>query len=162
MNKPLTDAVVVQPPASVASTATTTAMFDCRGYDYLLVDVLSGTQATTDPAITTVTFKEADNTSATSFSSIVAFTGAAATSTTAGFVIPAVTVTGFGAVLQFQMDLRRRKRYIQLNMTPGTTLVLAAIAKLQRAEVAALTAAQKSITNTGASNATGCALVVNG
>ena len=159
MNEMQLEGRSVQPPASVASTATTTMTFDTVGYDYLVVDVLSGTQTTTDPAITTITFKEADNTSATSFAAIVALTGATATSTSAGFVIPAVTVTGVGAGLQFQIDLRKRKRYIMLNMTPGTTLVIGAVAQLGRAEQSPLTAAQKSVTNLGASNATGCSVI---
>jgi hypothetical protein len=162
MNKALNDARVVQPPASVASTATTSCMFDTVGYDYAIIDVLSGTQSTTDAAITTITLKEADDTNATSFSAITAFTGGTATSTSVGFVIPAVTVTGLGAGIQLQVDLRKRKRYLLLNCTPGTTLVMAADIQLSRAEQSRLTAAQKSVTNKSATNVTGVAVIAAG
>jgi short-subunit dehydrogenase involved in D-alanine esterification of teichoic acids len=162
MNEQLISARVLQPPASVASSATTTCMFDTIGYDYAVIDVLSGTQSTTDAAITTITLKESDDTVATNFAAIVAFTGAASTSTSAGFAIPAVTVTGNGAGIQLQVDLRKRKRYLQLNCTPGTTLVMGAVVELGRAEQAALTAAQKSVTNKSATNVTGCAVIANG
>jgi hypothetical protein len=162
MNDQQTTARVLQPPASVASSATTTCQFDTIGYDYAVIDILSGTQTTTDPAITTITLKESDDTVATNFAAIVAFTGAAATSTSAGFAIPAVTVTGLGAGIQMQVDLRKRKRYLQLNMTPGTTLVMAAQVELGRAEQSPLTAAQKSVSNKAATNVTGVAVIANG
>ena len=162
MNEALSNAFVVQPPASVASTATTTCQFDTIGYDYAVINILSGTQATTDAAITTITLKESDDTTATNFTAITAFTGAAATSTSAGFAIPAVTVTGVGAGVQLQIDLRKRKRYLQLNMTPGTTLVMGAVVELSRGEQAALTAAQKSVQNKSATNVTAIAVIANG
>lgn len=163
MNEALHHALVVQPPASVASTATTTMTFDTIGYDYAIVNVLSGTQATTDPALTTVKFLENDtNTNASNMVAIVPLTGGTATSTSAGFVIPAVTVTGVGAGIQFQIDLRKRKRYMQLNITPGTTVVLGAVVQLCRAEQAPLTAAQKSANlNMSATSAVGCAAIVS-
>lgn len=164
MNEALNHALVVQAPVSVASTATTTCQFDSLGYDYAIVDVLCGTQATTDPAITTLKFLESDtNTNASNMAAIVALTGAAATSTSAGFAIPAVTVTGLaGTVAQFQIDLRKRKRYIQMNITPGTTLVIGALVRLCRGEIAPLTAAQKSANlNMAATTVVGCATIVN-
>lgn len=164
MNEALHHALVVQPPASVASTATTTMTFDTIGYDYAIVDVFCGTQATTDPAITTLKFLENDtNTNASNMAAIVALTGAAATSTSAGFAIPAVTVTGLaGTVAEFQIDLRKRKRFMQVNITPGTTLVLGAAVRLCRGEVAALTAAQKSANlNMSSTAVVGCATIVN-
>jgi hypothetical protein len=161
MNEAQLNAVVVQPPASVASTATTTMTWDCLGYDYATVRVLSGTQATTDPAITTVKFLENDtNTNASNMVAIVPLTGGTATSTSAGFVIPAVTVTGVGAGIEFQIDLRKRKRYMQLNITPGTTLVVGAIVTLSRAGIPPLTAAAKSEPNMSSTNVTGIAALV--
>lgn len=162
MNEALLEARVVQPPASVASSATTSCMFDTIGYDYAVIDILSGTQATTDAAITTINLKESDDTVATNFAAVVALTGGTATSTSAGFVIPAATATGNGGGVQLQIDLRKRKRYLLLNMTPGTTLVMGAVVHLSRAEQAALTAAQKSVTNKSATNVVGVAVIANG
>lgn len=162
MNEALLEARVVQPPASVASSATTSCMFDTIGFDYAVIDILSGTQATTDAAITTINLKESDDTVATNFAAVVALTGGTATSTSAGFVIPAATATGVGGGVQLQIDLRKRKRYLLLNVTPGTTLVLGAVVHLSRAEQAALTAAQKSVTNKSATNSVSVAVIANG
>lgn len=162
MNDALNSARVIQPPASVASTATTTCLFDTVGFDYAIIDILSGTQSTTDAAITTIRVYEADtDTNTSSFSAVVALTGGTATGSTVGFVIPAVTVTGLGGGIQLQIDLRKRKRYLRLNMTPGTTLVMGAVVELSRAEQARLTAARKSVLNYGSTASVGVATVVN-
>lgn len=162
MNDALNSARVIQPPASVASTATTTCLFDTVGFDYAIIDILSGTQSTTDAAITTIRVYEADtDTNTSSFSAVVALTGGTATGSTVGFVIPAVTVTGLGGGIQLQIDLRKRKRYLRLNMTPGTTLVMGAVVELSRAEQARLTAARKSVLNHGSTASVGVATIVN-
>ena len=161
MNEHQLTKTVVQPPASVASTATTTMTFDTIGWDFAVVDVFCGTQTTTDPAITTLKFLENDtNTNASNMVAITALTGGTAGNTSGNFVIPAVTVTGVGAAIQFQIDLRKRKRYMQLNITPGTTEVVGAVVKLSRGEISALTAAQKSGINMSATNVVGCAAIV--
>ena len=159
MNESLIAGRVIMPPASVASTATATLNFDTLGYDYLVADFTYGTQATTDAALTTLKWSEGDTTS--SYADIVAFTGGTATSTTVGYVIPAVTVTGLGGGIQFQMDLRKRKRYLKLSFTPGTTVVAACVVNAGRSEIAKITAADKSISNISATNAA-VNLLVNG
>lgn len=162
MNEALNSASVVQPPASVASTATTTCTFDTvkNGvkYDYAIVRVFSGTQATTDPALTVLKLTESDD--ATTYSAITALTGGTAGNTSGFFVIPAATVSGVGAGIEIQIDLRKRKRYLKLNITPGTTLVLGAHVELTRGKEAPLTAAQKSVSNSAATSVTGVATLV--
>jgi len=162
MNELTLSSSVVQPPASVASTATTTMTFDTLGFDFALVNVLLGTFTTTDPTLTTLKFTESDDTVLTNFAAITALTGGTAGNTSSNFVIPIAAVTGLGGAIQFQIDLRKRKRYLKLNATPGTTQVIAAICELGRAEQASITAAQKSLplNNPGASAAVGCMTVV--
>lgn len=161
MNEQLLEARVVQPPASVASTATTTMTFDTIGYDFALVDVLLGTHTTTDPTLTVLKFTESDDTVLTNFAAITALTGGTAANTSGFFTIPAATVNGLGGAIQFQLDLRKRKRYLKMNVTPGTTQVFGAVVSLGRPEQAALTAAQKSLLNTpGASSAVACMTIV--
>lgn len=162
MNESMHSGYALQVPASVASTATTSSRIDCAGFDFAKILISCGTQTTTDPAITTITLKESDDTVATNFAAIAAFTGGTATSTSVGFVIPAVTVTGLGAGVLLQVDLRKRKRYLLLNMTPGTTLVMAAHVELTRAEKARLSAATKTISNGSATSVTAVATLVNG
>jgi hypothetical protein len=161
MNDQLTEARVVQPPASVASTATTTMTFDTIGFDYAVVDVLLGTHTTTDPTLTVLKFTESDDTVLTNFAAITPLTGGTVGNTSGFFVIPAATVNGLGGAIQFQIDLRKRKRYLKMNCTPGTTQVLGAVVSLGRPEQAKLTAAQKSVVNDpGSSAAVACMTVV--
>ena len=154
---------VVQPPASVASSATTTMTFDTLGYDFAVVRVIGGTQATTDPALTTLKFLENDtNTNASNMTAITALTGGTVGNTSGFFVIPAATVSGLGGVVaEFHLDLRKRKRFIQVNATPGTTLVYGIHVELGRAEQVPLTAAQKSANlNMSSTAIVGCGTIV--
>jgi hypothetical protein len=92
---------------------------------------------------------------------IVALTGGTATSTSAGFVIPTqATMENGGKVIDFQLDLRKRKRYVKLVMTPGQTAVLAPSAKLTRSETSADSVTEKSGTCTDNTNAVGLAALV--
>ena len=159
MNEALNAGRVIMPPASVASTATATLNFDTLGYDYLVADFTYGTQSTTDAALTVLKWAEGDTTS--SYADIVAFTGGTATSTSVGYVIPAVTVSGLGGGIQFQMDLRKRKRYLKLSFTPGTAVVAGCVVTMTRPEISKLTAASKSVSNISATNAA-VNLLVNG
>lgn len=163
MNQAQQTASVVQPPASVASTATTTCTFDTIGtggikYDYAVVRVFSGTQTTTDPAITVLKLTESDD--GTTYAAITGLTGGTAANTSGFFVIPAVTVSGLGCGVELQIDLRKRKRYLKLNITPGTTLVYGAHVELSRAKETPTTAALKSVSNSAATNVTGVATLV--
>ena len=162
MNDQQNYASVVQPPASIASSATTTMTFDTLGYDFAVVRVIGGTQATTDPAITTLKFLENDtNTNASNMTAVTALTGGTAGNTSGFFVIPAATVSGLGGVVaEFHLDLRKRKRFQQINITPGTTLVYGVHVELGRAEQIPLTAAQKSAINKSSTAVVGCGTLI--
>lgn len=153
---------VSQPPASVASTATTTMTFDTLGYDFAVVRVHGGTQATTDPALTVLKFLENDtNTNASNMTAVTALTGGTAGNTSGFFVIPAATVSGLGGIVaEFHLDLRKRKRFIQVNITPGTTLVYSVHVERGRAEQIPLTAAQKSGINMSSTAVVGCGTLI--
>lgn len=149
----------LMPPASVASSATAQHTFDCSGYDELIYDLEFGTNTTTNGAPAVISWKESDITDSTGFSAITSLTGG----TSAGnFSIPAQSALGVGAVLQFQIDLQKRKRYLQLLVTPGTSgaQVLSGNAQLFRAEQLPVTATQKSVTNRDATSSTAVAAIV--
>lgn len=157
-------AKVVMPAASAATTATQSMVFSRAGHDYATIEVLIGTHATNEAAIGTLKITEHDSsTDITDHSDIVAFTGGTATSTSAGFVIPGAATVGFGAIVQFQIDLRKRKKILALQITPGTTTMqIGAIATLTRSAQSADTAAQKSVTNSVLTDITSVARIVTG
>ncbi|MDD4890977.1 MAG: hypothetical protein PHU85_13735 [Phycisphaerae bacterium] len=92
-------------------------------------------------------------------SAIVALTGGTATSASVGFVIPTTALAG-GGIVEFQIDLRDRKRYLGLSITPGQSLVVGAHADLFRSRESKDTAATRTLTNSGAtSDASICKIV---
>ena len=94
---------------------------DTKGYDYLVLNAINICTVAASP-LTGLRVREDDTvpTAFTDMTAIVKFTGAAATSTSAGFVLP-----GNNSVVdnihQFNIDLRGRKRYIGLDMVPTTS-----------------------------------------
>ncbi len=158
-------AIAIMPAATCATNATQSLVFNHLGFDYANIDVIVGTHATNGADIGTLALVESDTvTSVSSMSAIVAFTGGTATSTSVGFVIPGAAALGPGGAVQFQVDLRKRKAYVGLTITPGsTTINIAAIARLSRSKESADTAAQKSaVVNYSLTSATDCASIVNG
>lgn len=91
------------------------------------VDVLAGTADVVSNKPTVCKLQESDDTNATNFADIAAFTTP---------TIPNAN-TAATAVLQnnykFNVDLRGRKRYLQVVYSPQTTQVISAIANLGRA-----------------------------
>jgi hypothetical protein len=106
-----------------------TAVIDCIGYDRLALGVYFSSVAQTSPEIT-LKIGEGDTTSA--FTDIEAFTGGSAVvSGTSGFVFPAPpTSTEVAQTMQFDIDLRHRKRYLKLTVTPFTTKTIISFSTL--------------------------------
>ena len=124
-------------PGTVAAASTSTGCVDTYGYDYCTIDVIDGAIASAATAVTYLQVSESDTamTAYTDGTAIVALTGAAATSATAGFVLPSpstCTVVPTGCNYRMNIDLRGRKRYMTLLFTPGVTVALAANAYLYR------------------------------
>jgi hypothetical protein len=139
-------AVVLLPSASAATTATQTVVFDRDRHDYAKISVIVGTHATNGAAIGTLKITEHDTSSSvTDHADIVALTGGTATSTSVGFVIPGAAALGPGGVIEFNIDLRKRKKILGLQITPGTTTMqIAVVGHLTRSAESADTAAEKS------------------
>lgn len=124
-------------PATKAAASTTTGLVDTLGYDYCVINTEHGATATDSLAMTFVQCSESDTapTAYTDGTAIVALTGAAATSATAGFVLPTpstCTVVPVGGNFQFNIDLKGRKRYLVMLVTPAQTMALACHAILSR------------------------------
>jgi hypothetical protein len=92
--------------------------------------------------------QEADNTSATSFVDIVGFRGASATATNVDFVVGiGQTVTTSLNTYKMNVDLRPRKRYLSLVISPTTSQTFIASVNLFRAEQAPVTATKANVLN---------------
>lgn len=138
---PETKCKLMIPPGTVAAASTTQGGVDTLGFDYCTIDVINGNIATSATAVTFIQVSESDTVLPTAYTdgaAIVALTGAAATSVTAGFVLPTpstCTVVPVGSNFRFNIDLRGRMRYLGLLVTPAQTWSLSAVAMLSRAHV---------------------------
>jgi hypothetical protein len=121
---------------TMTSAGTVSGQVDTYGFDFALIALAAGSGAAAQTAVTTLALYENDTalTAATSGTIISAFNGAAATSTSAGFVLPALSSTKQNTY-QFHVDLRGRKRYIALQFSPTLqTVGVSATAVLMRPE----------------------------
>jgi len=136
-----TKCVCLFPPQTGAAASTFEGGVDTLGYDYCVIDFINGSAATDSVAATFIQCSESDTQLCTNYTdgtAIVALTGAAAVSATAGFVLPTPStcaVVPVGSHYRFNIDLRGRKRYLGILWTPGTGGNFAATATLSRAHV---------------------------
>ena len=155
---------VASAAATVATNATQKLTFDTSGFDTANVKVLVGTNATTSATFTSMAWSESDTvTNVSSMTSIASLTGGTATSSTVGFVLPgaAGTALGGGVACEFQIDLRNRKKYLGLEVTPAQSLVFGVVADLTK-DQSADTTTEKTESNIESTSVTSCAKIVAG
>jgi len=157
-------AICFSPAATAATNATTTLAFDTLGFDQANIYVMAGTISTSGETLRTIAISESDTeTAAASMTDIVAFATGTETSTSVPNAMPAITVLGLGAVLEYQIDLRARKRYLGVEVTAGTnTCNVSILGLLSRASESDDTAAKKNAINLNNTESSNCALVVTG
>lgn len=134
--RPSLKAAVVINDSGVTNGETATGNIDTRGFDWMKLDVMMTTSDDTTNNPSTLKLTESDDTEATNFSAITKFTGDGA----GGFTIPAAVTSG-NWIASFNVDLRGRKRYLKLSVTPVTTQGVHAIANLGLADEAPVSAA---------------------
>ena len=121
---------------TMTSAGTVFGQVDTLGFDYLTINLEAGTGDAASTAVTTLQCNESDTdtlmTAYTDGDAITACVGAAAVSTSAGFVLPALSSTKMN-IYRFNIDLKGRKRYIGVNFAPEKqTLGVACQATLSR------------------------------
>lgn len=134
--------VVLTPAAAVATDATATGRVDCADFAYAAIDVIidSSTAGTDNPGVLKIT----EGTTTTAADAITELTGDGV----GGFTIPDNTQATPAGIVRFNLDLRKRKRYLKLSFTPtkvGGQLV-AAVAHLSRANQMPNTATEAGVT----------------
>lgn len=126
--------------------------WDTKGYDSanIFLQGYNGSAASSG-VFSSIILSESDTvTSQSSQTAIVAFTGGTATSTSVGFVIGGDTTnTGQTGIVELQVDLKKRKRYLGLYIVAdqGATNYAGGVASFGRAETSKDTLAKKLITN---------------
>lgn len=127
--KPAPKRVLAIAPQSVTAAATVTGTIDCLGYDYLTLDIGQTSVAAATNKLSTCKISESDDTNATNFSDITALVGGGA----GGFAIPNAD-TQNPQLYAFNLDLKKRKRYLKVSLAPQTTQTLWAQGQLELAE----------------------------
>lgn len=115
-------------PASVASNATATLIVDTKGFAEASFCVLQAAAAATTKPIT-LTIAEGDTTSA--FTAISGYNGGTAATNSPQTVEAPTSATACPPII-LNVDCLGKKRFLRLQMTPGTTQVLGAVAVLGR------------------------------
>jgi hypothetical protein len=131
--KPSPKAVLVIASVSKTNGATASASFDTLGFDHATIDIVLPTADTTTNGPSVLKLSESDDTT-TTVTDIAAFTGGTQTSATVGFVITAKTTASANTLLKFNVDLKKRKRYLTLTIVPRTTQIVYALGNMQIAE----------------------------
>lgn len=121
--RPLLKSAVVINDSGVTNGESATGNIDTKGYDWMTLDVMMTTSndATNNPSV--LKLSESDDTVVTNFADISGAVG------DTDFTIPAAD-TSNDDIYKFNVDLRGRKRYIKLSVTPTTTQGVHAIANL--------------------------------
>ncbi len=128
---PISKTVVAITAQSVTNAATVTGNIDRIGFNYCELDVLlaGGNSATNNPSVLNI--GESDDTVVTNFANITGLVG------DTGFTIPDIgTDTAATTVVKFRLDLKKRKRFLRVTISPITTELLSAVAQLHKWEKA--------------------------
>jgi len=123
---------VMLAPQAVTAGATATANLDTLDHDCAVVRVAFGAISTDGESPIVLKLAESDDTVATNFSDITACVGGGV----GGFTIPA-RASLQNKIVRFQLDLRQRKRYVRLTLSPETNdtndnVTVSAIGQLSR------------------------------
>lgn len=122
-------------PQSLSAAGTASGWVDTLGYDEAAVDHILDSQAATATNPVVLTLQEGETT--TAFTSITKFVGDA----TDGYTIPATQTTP--GVTRLNVDLRARKRYLNVLVTHGGTSAIQCVTvTLGRAQDSTIARAQ--------------------
>jgi hypothetical protein len=144
MNHASANKSVAKHSASVAATATFTHEIDTLGFKYASIDVLFSPFTASNVSIASVLrVSEADTSGATgsNVSGLVGGTDFTIASTGAS------TGADIGAIARFNVDLRGRRRYLTVRVSPSTTVAVISSARLSKAESGPTTASEANVNN---------------
>jgi len=125
--KPASKQVIAINQASTTNAGTASGNIDTLGHDYAIIDIITTTSdaVTNNPSV--LKLSESDDTVVTNFANVSGFVG------DTDFTIPNSVTSGDWGV-QLRVDLRARKRYLKVSVSPLTTQNITAIANLFKSE----------------------------
>lgn len=135
---------VAKHSASVAASATFTHEIDTAGYKYASIDVLFSPYTASNVSIANVLKVTEGDTSGGTMANVSGLVGGT------DFTIAATgasTGANIGAIARFNVDLRGRKRYLTVNVTPSTTVAVISAVRLSKGEQHASTASEAGANN---------------
>jgi sugar (pentulose or hexulose) kinase len=140
---PASKSVIAITPISKTNGATATGEFiDTKGFDYAEISVIAGTADVVSNTLSVLKIEEGDTTS-----SVATFAGAVQ-NTDFTVATNAYTSTANGQnIWKYGVDLRGRKRYLRVSVSPQTTMVIGGVAHLHRAEKMPSSAAEAGALN---------------
>lgn len=140
MNYPaLTKSAAAGKAAVFTSSQTATLTLDALGFAYASIDVIGGPAASTSSVFQTLTLQEADASTGT-YTTVSGFSGDLKPAAYAG-----QTVTDTMTVSRLDVDLRGKKRYLQVKASPNTDTVIVVSARLGKAEAGPVDATSKGV-----------------
>lgn len=123
--------------ASTTNAATASGIVDTKGYSYAVIELIESASNDTTNNCSVLKVGEGDTSS--SFTNVSGLVG------DTDFTIPASVTAGVQVVAQMRVDLRGRKRYLQLSASPVTTQVLTGVVHLYRGEEAPVSATDANV-----------------
>lgn len=134
----MTKTVASSKNAVYTSSQTNTLTLDTLGYRYASIDVLYGPPAASTSSVAqTLTLQQSD-TEGGEYGNITGFTGDLKPSAYAGQTVASSVTTA-----RLDVDLRGKKRYLQVKTSPNTDLVIVVSARLSKGEEAPYDTATK-------------------
>ena len=128
MAQPLSKLAVIISPSSNTNGATASGTVDCKGYDFITIDLVAGTANTASNKPSALTLTEAD----AKTGSFVTFSGAVSGT---DYTIPNAS-TSAANTYKFNVNLVGRKRFLRLLVNPRTTQVVCAVGNLLKGDQA--------------------------
>lgn len=128
-----------------ATNQATTAVLrlDTLGYDYASIDVLYGPTSfaagTNSSVASVLTLKHSDSQS-TGYDTIAGYPTVSAPASSAN-----TASSTSSTLIRFDVDMRGRKRYLEVTSSPHTTAVVAMVARLGKGEVGPASASEKGV-----------------
>ena len=131
---------VTKAAASVAANATHSHEIDTKGFKYATIDVVYSPFTAATGTYASVCKVQEHDVTATGQTDVTGLTVTAGAGTTTGS-------GDVGAVARFNVDLRGRKRFLTVVTSPGNTVAVVTSARLSKAEVHGVTAAEVGVDN---------------
>lgn len=137
---PSSKQVIAINQASTTNAGTASGNIDRLGYDWATIDIITTTSDDTTNNPSVLKLSESDDTVVTNFANISGAVG-----DTDFTIANAVTSGDWG--MKFNVDLRGRKRYIKVSVSPLTTQVITAIANLYKGDALPVNTTDANVKN---------------